>query len=200
MTSGSVTNWIELFRTGDETAANHLWERYFSRLVSVARTKMVGMETQVEEAEDVALSAFHTLYRAARCNRLPDTPNRDSLWQLLLVITAGKIVDARRRAATQKRSGNGIVPQRDFASSLDVLSNLLSSEIDPGIAAIVDEEFARLMNLLVEMELQQIALLKLEGYTIVEICNRLNCSERTVKRRLAIIRRTWEESGAIQLN
>lgn len=66
MTSGSVTNWIELFRTGDETAANHLWERYFSCLVSVARTKMVGMETQVEEAEDVALHpAFHAVSSSA---------------------------------------------------------------------------------------------------------------------------------------
>src|SRR4051794_7389980 len=35
----SVTTWIGLLRGGEGEAAQHLWERYFARLVTVARGK-----------------------------------------------------------------------------------------------------------------------------------------------------------------
>ncbi len=60
----------------------------------------------VLDAEDIALSAFHALYRAASADRLPDMNDRDGLWQSLLLITTGKVVDARRRVYSQKRGGN----------------------------------------------------------------------------------------------
>ena len=42
--------------------------------------------------------------------------------------------------------------------------------------------------------LQQVALWKLEGYTNEEIAgpSMLDCAPRTVERKLAVIRRTWE--------
>jgi hypothetical protein len=39
---GSVSNWIELLKGGDHAAAQPLWERYFQRLVGLARTKLPG--------------------------------------------------------------------------------------------------------------------------------------------------------------
>lgn len=197
MTTGSITNWLDLFRSGDEDAATRLWERYFSRLVGIARSKMIGMPNQAEDAEDVALSAFHTLYQAARGNRLPDLTDREGLWESLLVITAGKIIDARRRDSCQKRGGseNGSLASAPaFNSNAAVLEAALSDEEDPAIAAMVNEEFSLLMERLEDGELQEIAILKLEAYTNAEIADRLNCSERTVKRRLTVIRRIWAEA------
>jgi hypothetical protein len=39
-TPGSVTHWIQELRAGDPIAAQKLWERYFRRLVGLARQKL----------------------------------------------------------------------------------------------------------------------------------------------------------------
>lgn len=189
MSSGSVTHWIDLFRAGDEDAATQLWSRYFSRLVGVARSKLGQMPGGVQDAEDVALSAFHALYRAASNQRLPEMTDRDGLWQSLLVITTGKVIDAKRRELSQKRGGGQV------RSELQLADFIQGDEPDPKLAATLAEEFEGLLSLLQDRELQEIAILKMEGYTNDEISARLNCGERTIKRRLALIRRIWEESG-----
>ncbi|MCA9187057.1 MAG: ECF-type sigma factor [Pirellulaceae bacterium] len=193
MSSGSVTNWIDLFKSGDEEAARQLWSRYFSPLVGVARSKL-GQMTGVNDAEDVALSAFHTLYRAAAAERLPEMTDREGLWQSLLVITTGKVIDAKRKELSQKRGGGQVRAELLLADFLRV------DQPDPALAASLAEEFNRLLHLLGDRELLEIALLKMEGYTNCEIATRLNCGERTIKRRLALIRRIWEESGVAPVN
>ncbi len=59
---GSVTCWLGNLREGDLAAAQPLWERYFSRLVVVARGKLKRMRrsTAGEDEEDAALSAFNS--------------------------------------------------------------------------------------------------------------------------------------------
>jgi DNA-directed RNA polymerase specialized sigma24 family protein len=42
--------------------------------------------------------------------------------------------------------------------------------------------------------LRQVALLKLEGYTLVEIARLQNCARKTVIVRLAVIRALWRSS------
>jgi DNA-directed RNA polymerase specialized sigma24 family protein len=54
------------------------------------------------------------------------------------------------------------------------------------------EELQRLLDLLEDEELVQIALLKLEGCTNPEIADRVDRSLPTVERRLRLIRSTWQ--------
>jgi hypothetical protein len=52
----SITEWITHLRAGDLEAARPLWERYFERLVHLARARLrPGGDV---DGEDVALSAF----------------------------------------------------------------------------------------------------------------------------------------------
>jgi len=37
---GSVTGWLARLQAGDDTAAQPLWERYFLRLVTLARSRL----------------------------------------------------------------------------------------------------------------------------------------------------------------
>ena len=37
---GSVTRWIGDLKAGGDSAAQHLWERYFHRLVHLARARL----------------------------------------------------------------------------------------------------------------------------------------------------------------
>ena len=61
---GSVSHWLGLLRSGDTLAAPYLWERYFRRLVGLARLKLQNAPRRAAD-EDVALSAFDSFYRLA---------------------------------------------------------------------------------------------------------------------------------------
>ncbi len=52
---GSVTHWIHAIKTGESAAASALWERYFEKLVRLARGKLDGMPRRIADEEDVAL-------------------------------------------------------------------------------------------------------------------------------------------------
>ena len=55
---GSVTFLIGRLRAGDSHATQQLWERYFGRLVALARSHLQGVPRAAADEEDVVLSAF----------------------------------------------------------------------------------------------------------------------------------------------
>jgi DNA-directed RNA polymerase specialized sigma24 family protein len=59
----------------------------------------------------------------------------------------------------------------------------------------VAEQYERLLGRLEKPSLRTIAQLKLEGYSNEEVAERLDCSLRTVERRLWLIRTIWSEDG-----
>jgi DNA-directed RNA polymerase specialized sigma24 family protein len=179
---GSVTRWLAPLRDGDPAAVEQLWRRYFRRLVGLAREKLQGGPRGAADEEDVALSAFDSFCRAAAAGRFPQLTDRDCLWRLLLTITA-------RKAAHLARDEG-----RRVAAEL-TLEEVLSREPDPALAAEVAEECQRLLRCLGNPELQRVALLRLEGYTVEEIAARTHRVERTVKRKLERIRDIWKEVG-----
>jgi hypothetical protein len=58
----SVTQWIDRLEAGDPDAAQKLWERYFLRLVGLARKKLRAVPRRAADEEDVALSAFDHIW------------------------------------------------------------------------------------------------------------------------------------------
>ena len=64
---GSITRWIGGLKAGDEAAAQQLWERYFSRMVGLARDKLrAGRRGDMgSDEEDAALSAFDSFCAGA---------------------------------------------------------------------------------------------------------------------------------------
>src|SRR6476659_2727254 len=56
--AGSVTHFFGRLRTGDPAAAEALWERFFPRLVALARKTLVGRPQRAADADDAAQSAF----------------------------------------------------------------------------------------------------------------------------------------------
>ena len=63
----SVTRWIGHLKRGHPDAAHHLWQRYFHRIVGLARAKLGHAPRAVADEEDAALSASATSARA--CGR-----------------------------------------------------------------------------------------------------------------------------------
>lgn len=183
----SVTGWFHALRDGDSAAAQQLWKRYFSRIIGLARQQLP--RDAAYDGEDFAVSVFDAVCRAATEGRCDELDNRDELWALIIVIARRKIVSRNRRVTAKRRSGDG---DRPIGDRVD-LAEVADSEPTAEVSAIVEDECRRLLDMLGDEQLESIALLRLEGYSAGEIASRLKTSRRTVMRRLAMIRKAWEQ-------
>jgi DNA-directed RNA polymerase specialized sigma24 family protein len=196
---GSVTRWIGDLKVGGESATQHLWERYFHRLVHLARARLRAARRAgaVEDEEDAALSAFDSFCRGATLSRYPQVADRNDLWRLLVVITVRKVLGQLQRQGAQKRGGGRLAGESALiatdAAEVGGLDRIAGDEPSPELAAIMIEEYRRLRDALKSEALRQVLDLRLEGYTRKEIAERLGCAERAVKRKLELIREAWLE-------
>src|SRR5262245_23014149 len=156
---GSISRWLDRLRAGDRQAAAGLWQRYFERLVEVARGRLRGAPRRAADEEDVALSAFDSLCRGVAGGRFPQLLDRDSLWRLLVVVTARKAAHLKRDAARQKRGGAAPPPAAGDEADLE---QLLDAGPTPEFAAQMEEESQRLLDRLGDDELRAVALWKME--------------------------------------
>ena len=74
---GSVSRWIAGLKVGDEAAAQQLWERYYRRLVGLARKRLRTSRRREADEEDVAQNAFHSFFRGVGRGRFPRLGDRD---------------------------------------------------------------------------------------------------------------------------
>jgi DNA-directed RNA polymerase specialized sigma24 family protein len=191
--AGSVTHWIGQLKAGEPAAAQKLWEGYFQKMVELARMKLQGMPRRAADEEDVALSAFNSFCKGVGSGRFPQLQDRNSLWPLLVAITAHKAIDLMRHERRLKRGG----PPRDPTDQINAeaaLEEVIGREPTPEFALEIAEECERLLDRLGDNGLRSIALWKMEGYTVEEIAARLGCVPRTVERKLQVIRKLWEET------
>jgi DNA-directed RNA polymerase specialized sigma24 family protein len=190
--SGSITHWIQLCQAGNDTAARVIWERYFRRLVGLARVKLRGAPCRVADEEDVALSVLDSFYRGLEEGRFPNLENRDNLWKVLVVITARKSL-----RLLQREQGIGCGPQVLAEADMParaLLDEIVGREPSPAFAAQVTDECNHLLKLLDNDKLRSIARWKMECYTNAEIAVKLGCVERTVERKFQRIRECWEKA------
>jgi DNA-directed RNA polymerase specialized sigma24 family protein len=190
-------------KAGDAVAAQPLWERYFQRLVQLARGRfpILHKAGAIEDEEDAALSAFKSVCLGMAKGRYPDLADRDDLWRLLVLITSRKAINQAERWGRQKRGGGDLVRESDLEASGSGpesrgLDELVGPDPTPEFVVMMAEECRRLLGLLAHegLQLAEVATLKLEGFTGEEIAAKLGCSRRTVAGRLDLIRKTWEQS------
>lgn len=187
----SVTNWLHAFQAGDRESVRHLWDRYFHRMTGVARLKLGRAPRGVADEEDVALSAFDSFCQGVEHGQFSHLHDRADLWSLLVVITVRKAVDLVHHEGRQKRGADYVRRSDD-----EVLHGLLSAEPSPAVAAAMNEECARLLDLLGDDDLRRLVVLKLEGHTNTESARLLGRARVTVQRMLNLIQQTWQQELA----
>jgi DNA-directed RNA polymerase specialized sigma24 family protein len=185
-TDDAVTMWLGQLRAGESAAARPLWEKYFHRLVDLARKRLRDAPRRAADEEDVALSAFDSFCRNAEAGRFPDLADRDGLWRLLAAFTLRKAAHHARDAARLKRGGAAA------ADPSGVFEELVARDPDPAVAAEVAEECGRLLAALADPELRRVALLRMDGHSVEEVAAAVGCAPRSVKRKLRLIRAIWE--------
>jgi DNA-directed RNA polymerase specialized sigma24 family protein len=156
--------------------------------VALARKTLAGRPQRVADADDAVQSAFASFCLRVQAGEY-DVGNRTDLWNLLGVITANKARMQARREAAAKRGGGRVVGE-------DALARPDGSPLPLDEAAILpptdfDFHCEELLSQL-EPELRELAILRLLGYRNREIAEMHDCAERTVERKLNLIRLRWQ--------
>jgi RNA polymerase sigma factor (sigma-70 family) len=188
--SGSITQAFQQMRMGDRLAVQELWERYFPRLVGLARKTLAGRPQRVADADDAAQSAFASFCQRVGKGQFNDLLKRDDLWNLLGTITVRKSLQQARREGAEKRGGGAILGEDVLYDSADQRRRLedLAAQLPAQEFDLTCEELLALLD----EELRQIALLRLMGYRNREIAEKLDCTERKVERKLHLVRLKWD--------
>jgi RNA polymerase sigma factor (sigma-70 family) len=200
----SVTAWISKLGHGEFDALQKLWERYSDRLIELARVRLGTAPKQLADEQDIVNSVFHSLCRGAQAGRIRELRNRDELWWLLLAIAKRRIVDHLRRETALKRGAGRVVTEANLAGNQGSsdgfrLDQLVGPEPTPDFVVALGEEHDRLLGVLRDDRLRQVASLRIEGYTVDEIAERIQIGKRSVERKLELIRRRWAEEMGDEL-
>ncbi|QDS99441.1 ECF-type sigma factor [Adhaeretor mobilis] len=192
----SITLWIaNLKLQDDDQAQREIWERYFQRLVGLARFKLGNAPRRSADEEDVALSVLHCFFAGVSEGRFPELRDRTNLWPLLAKITSRKAINQRRHELRQKRGGGRVRGESVFLNAEDAsmlgLAEVMADDLTPAYLATLEEERLRLFDALPDDVLRSVARKKLEGFQNAEIADELGVTERTVERKLNRIRNLW---------
>lgn len=189
----SITNAIMALGEHDEESASLLWNRFFERLTKFAEKKVFPRHARFYDGEDVAASALYAVLDGMKNDRFERPANRDDLWSLLVVVASRKAInkgihlDAQRRDDRRtERGGSAFVPH-----GKGNLAEYLRSENDPAKMYEFEATCKTMLNQLPDDSYRQVALLRMAGYTNVEIAKELDCATRTVERKLVAIRKLW---------
>lgn len=192
--STNVSHWIDLVKAGDSAAANRIWQHYFDRLVRSVRARLYGQNRAVSDEEDIVLSVFDSFYNAAENGRFPDLSDRGDLWRLLLRMSARKVVDKRRHDKRQRRGGNVKIHSMNQSGDDDEsIIEAIGDEPSPEMVLMMQESVEEIFSHLGVGQLRELAGAKLEGCSNAELAERFDCSERTIERRLHLIREKCQQ-------
>src|SRR4051812_32619710 len=158
---GPLGDSLWRLKPGESDAIQALWDTYSKELIQLAKRRLGANRSGVADEEDIALSVFGSICRGAAEGRFEKVSSRDELWWLLLGITKRKAVDHIRRETAEKRGGGkdhespaGGVEHRGERISLD---EAIGACPTPDFLVALEEQYARLLSLLRDDRLKQIA-------------------------------------------
>jgi RNA polymerase sigma-70 factor (ECF subfamily) len=176
--SDSFAEFMAGLRAGDDTAAGALVERFARQLVALARRQFApGLRHKVDP-EDVVQSAYKSFFHRYGGGNL-EVAGWNSLWGLLTIITVRKCAErvAYHRAARRDAAREAAAPAGEEPAPW---MEALGREPTPYEAAVLNETVEQLLAGLDEDE-RPVLELSLQGYTTLEISERLGRAERTVR-------------------
>ena len=114
-----------------------------------------------------------------------------------MCLTGRKALLQAKHERRLKRGGGKVLSEADLspagAEDEAALEQIIGREPSPEFAAQVAEEYRLLLEHLGDDDLRSIAQWKMEGHTNAEIAGKLSRPERTVERKLRVIRGLWEK-------
>lgn len=184
MPNPDESNLIQRLLAQDETVPNELLDRYNDRLVRLARHHLRSMPNQIADDEGAVISAFRSFFSGLAKDEFSTLRSDEDLWKLLATITIRKSIRQLRKH--WKKSGEG----GKRVHSLDVNNVLNSAPSHEEVIGLIDECEYKVQQLRDE-SLMRIATLTLAGHSTSEIARQMRIHQRTIQRKLEIIRNEW---------
>ena len=190
MDQHSISFWIQRLGENDEEAAAHVWDHCFEDLVRIAKRRLRTLPNRMDDEEDLAISALHSLCRGATENRFRRLNDRNDLWTILMLIAGRKVAKRRRYHTAEKRGGGTVRGESAFGGNLADGRALGIDDfaIEETFTELLDAECDEWLRNLQDEQLYRIAKLKLEGYTNKEIAKRIERAESTVELKMKLLR------------
>lgn len=192
---------------GDEGAAEQLWEKYYDRLVRMARRRIGDTPRRVVDEEDVVVSAFDSFCEGMKAGEFTELASPADLLGLLIRITLRKSRAKRRWFYAQKRYPAAPAALRGDSADVTVFGSGDGRGVagcsglgpSPEDVALLAERRGRLLGCLTSETLRETAQLKLDGHTNDEIADKMGCTRQTVKNRLRRVYQTWRSLAGDEL-
>jgi RNA polymerase sigma-70 factor (ECF subfamily) len=176
---------LRRFQRGEADASTELYLRYAARLHALVASQSSRDLARVVDAEEIVQSVFRTFFRRAAHGDY-SVPYGEEMWKLLLVIALNKVraTGAYHRAA-----------KRDLRQTVggEAFDRALESQQDR------DEDALAILKMVIEELLEgmpaanrRMVELRIEGYEVAEITEKVERSKRTVERVLQGFRNRLE--------
>jgi RNA polymerase sigma-70 factor, ECF subfamily len=166
---------LRRFQRGQADASTALYLRYAERLHALATSQTSGALARRVDPEEIVQSVFRTFFRRAAQGHYT-VPDGEEIWKLLLVMALNKV----RAAGAFHRAAKRDVRMTAGGESLD---RALESESTPDESAltVLRMVVADLLEGLPEPHRRMIEL-RIEGFEVAEIADKVQRSKRSVER------------------
>ena len=182
---------------GDPSAESTVHQRFVSRLVRLASSRINERFRAKIEPEEIVQSVFVSFFRRHKNGDFTYEDWND-LWALLVKITVRKCAKKVDGFLAAKRDVAREIPGK-ASTQHDSSVNVASDEPSPEDVVIFNETLDQLFDRLPEL-LQTIVGLRLQGMSNLEISEKINRSERTVYRSLNQVREIFLEMDQPESN
>jgi RNA polymerase sigma-70 factor (ECF subfamily) len=185
-------------RTGDRDATTLVFQRFAHRLLALARSRLDGLTRRKVDPDDVLQSVFKSFFKRMADDQW-DLENWDSLWGILALITVRKCghrMDYYRAAC---RDVQREVPGQPAGDSSALGPEPAAADPTPSAVVILAETVDTLLSGM-EPRDRRIVELSLQGYSALEVAERVGSTERTVYRVLERVRKQLHALRAAAAN
>jgi RNA polymerase sigma-70 factor (ECF subfamily) len=180
-------------RAGDDDAAAELLQRFATRLIALAQARLDKQIRRKVDPEDVLQSVFRSFF-VRHADREFDLRDWGGLWALLVTLTLRKcghqVRDLRRARQDVRREVAAARGESDSNASWEALAH----EPTPAEAAMLAEAVEQLLLAMGERD-RPILELRLQGYTVAEISERVGRTEYSVEAVLKKARKRLQQLG-----
>ena len=171
---------IRAWKSGDERAAEVLFDRYAIRLVALVASRLNRRYRSTIDPDEVVQSAMGSFFDAAKHSRI-HVSGSVSLWRLLATFARRKMARSIERHSAAKRGGDHTRVSLDEVETAMLHDGIETGDDDA-------DDFLRMINAELPEDLAVVVEGLLVGQTQRELAESLGVDERTVRRRLSRVR------------
>ena len=176
--------WLQQLLSETPGYESEVFDRFSRRLLGLARNRLPANIAARVDPDDVVQSVFRTFFRRHSDGQF-DFESAYDVWHLLAAITYRKVINTVKYHRRELRDAAKETPASASASIEQ--PRFVDPQPGPESVMLMIDYTRWILEQLPE-QYQDVVRLRMEGYDVREVAERVDVSERTVKRVLARVR------------